>query len=160
MKSLPAAIIFAAGIGCALPSMAQTDGTEEPTPMSLLPQVFTRIDYLSVASTNDKETEQTSTSPLPAGNDVEYAEQDLDLALENFFYALEDLMQSASRYEASVETGEHNYFAQVQFPVQVMSSLATGRTSDQATNTATAAAQGSTTLPAIRARGKQSRQAE
>ncbi|MEQ9567181.1 MAG: hypothetical protein RLN85_15435, partial [Pseudomonadales bacterium] len=75
--------------------------------MSLLPQVFTRIDYLSVASTNDKETEQTSTSPLPAGNDVEYAEQDLDLALENFFYALEDLMQSASRYEASVETGEH-----------------------------------------------------
>ncbi|MEQ9022012.1 MAG: outer membrane beta-barrel protein, partial [Pseudomonadales bacterium] len=154
MKSLPAAIIFAAGIGCALPSMAQTDGTEEPTPMSLLPQVFTRIDYLSVASTNDKETEQTSTSPLPAGNDVEYAEQDLDLALENFFYALEDLMQSASRYEASVETGEHNYFAQVQFPVQVMSSLATGRTSDQATNTATAAAQGSTTLPAIRARGE------
>lgn len=151
MKCLPSAIIFAAGVGCALPSLSQTDETAL-TPMSLLPRVFTRIDYLSVASTNGSQTEQTPSFTESPESEVEYAERDLDLALENFFYALEDLMQSASRYEASVEASDQNYFAQVQFPVQVMSSLAANRSSDQATNTAQAVAQGDTSLPAIRAR--------
>jgi hypothetical protein len=154
MKSLHGAILFAAGIGCALPSMAQTPLTKQ-TPMSLLPEVFTRLDYVTDTGVIRSETEQSPAMSTPETNDSEiaYAEEDLELALENFFYALEDLVQSASRYEASVPSRQNNYYTHVQFPAQVMNSLANRSSSDRATNTVAAAATtGDTTLPPIRAR--------
>jgi|GEM_PF-6469060 len=137
-----------------MPSQAQTAVTEI-TPMSLLPEVFTRIDYLPTARASGQRPMQSPATVETDKSETEHIRQDLDLALENFFYALEDLMQSASRYEASVDTNSPSYVAQVQFPAQVMSSLASSRTSDQATNTTVGTMQGGeTTSPAIRARGQ------
>ena len=54
---------------------------------------------------------------------INEANADLDLAIENFFYALEDLVQSAARHSdvAGVELDEQGtYVIQVQFPADVM----------------------------------------
>jgi hypothetical protein len=153
MKSLPGAIFFAAGLGCALPSLAQPDQTGH-TPMSLLPEVFTRLDYVTDARVVQAETrkEPALSEPQPDESEASYAQEDLDLALENFFYALEDLVESASRYEASVPSNPNSYFTHVQFPAQVMSSLADRTSSDRATNTMVTTSQEGTTLPPVRAR--------
>lgn len=157
MRCLPAAIIFAAGLGSSLPCAAQTS-VDGHSPMSLLPEVFTRLDYLAG-------TDILRSQPSPAATDSDssldksnsdYSQEDMDLALENFFYALEDLVEAASQYDATAHANPDRQFVQVQFPAQVMSSLANRTGSDRATNTAVASQQGSTTLPPIRARQEDS----
>lgn len=156
-------LAVAVGLVCSSPSLADSTKTGHASLAQLLPDVFSRIDYVATQPTieriqvaeyayNDSlqqfnfiqpldrsdNASRTSTyrqavsTPAPSADeaqltdsDKQYANEDLDLALENFFYALEDLIQSASRH-ADINTDKENtYIAQVQFPVNVMTSLST-----------------------------------
>lgn len=167
-------IALAAGLVCSVPSLAIPLSELPVNPTQLLPQTFTRIEYVNVENTPSSAAVSTlskapeslgqigffrplaesnpqviASSPAPVKRspepNTEYAKQDLDLALENFFYALEDLIQSAARYEeADPLAGSNVYAAQVQFPAQVMASYGT---TDRASNAVVGAAENST-LPA------------
>lgn len=100
---------------------------------------------------------QTAHQTRQGLTEQEYANQDLDLALENFFYALEDLIQSASRNaEINSPRQDDTYIAQVQFPVNVMTSLSTATPAPvqplptQGTSAQNATVVAQTTLPPTR----------
>lgn len=182
-------MLIAASLVCSSPSVADTSLNGSAGLTQLMPQVFSRIEYVNGIDTNTRNqlAAHTNTSsnsqflkqynfiqPIgatssqtaganryaqtPAQNQLsqkrqqpaqkkqpsksdatrqsaeEYASADIDLALENFFYALEDLIQSASRNSdiANAST-EDTYIAQVQFPVKVMTALSTAPAQQPAT---------------------------
>jgi len=154
----------------------------------LMPQVFSRIDYVTnvpqietrIASNspvsgtrlqqfnfiqpigaqankhlkNKRVNQQIARNPVQPKKQItneEYASQDLDLALENFFYALEDLIQSASRNtEINNAKQDDTYVAQVQFPVNVMTSQSTAPIQSVPAVQSTSTAVAQTTLPPTR----------
>lgn len=170
-------VVLAAGLLCSVPSIANQGEHGIENPANLMPQVFTRIEYVknnqNIAATKPPKQRSNPKAPGSLGQldfinplgmgaqlaktkpnltkslDISsprtaepaqsYKQQDLDLALENFFYALEDLIQSASRYSEE-DTNQETYFAQVQFPAQVMTALNTTPATPAATDRATAVA--------------------
>lgn len=143
--------LLAASLTCSLPSLAAPATAAYSGPTQVLPEIFSRIDYVvnvpaipraeitfNAANVQTKApTSVQDTQPQPA---PEPANPDLDLALENFFFALEDLIQSAAR-NSPPKPSENAYLAEVQFPVQVMTSM------NAATTAASTAVVAQATLP-------------
>lgn len=105
--------LLAVSIACASASLAYPQEMDNLGPADILPLIFTPLE--------DPHKFQRRTGPI-AKVDDKHAEEDLDLALDNFFYALDDLIQSASRHSETQAKSE-SHFVQLVMPNNVVATL-------------------------------------